>query len=284
MSNHPLVSVIITTYNSEKFIPQTLQSVLNQTYNNLEIIVVDDQSSDRTQELVRSFILDDDRIKLITVNHAGRPSVTRNTGVDNSTGSFIAFLDGDDIWTADKIERQIKYLLNDPECALVYSMSITFGDVNFFSPHFEVLPLLANAAKTKFDLIKKGNSITCSSVLCRRDAFYNAGKFDEDPELKVEDYDLWIRIGDFGTYGFIPRVHVYYRIHSAQFSSGWETKIKRILYLAKKRNLDLAGYNFYRNRGLFFLLIRNSIQLLHYLAAGLGSLWDKIKDALIKGI
>ncbi len=284
MNNRPLVSVIITTYNSEKFIPQSLQSVLNQTYKNLEIIVVDDQSSDRTQELVQSFILDDDRIKLIATKHAGRPSVTRNIGVDNSSADYIAFLDGDDVWTPDKIERQIKYLLNHPECALVYSMSITFGDVNFFSPHFEVLPLLNKAAKTKDDLITKGNSITCSSVLCRKEIFYNTGKFDEDPDLKVEDYDLWIRMGDFGAYGFIPRIHIYYRIHAGQFSSDWETKNKRILYLAEKRNLDLAGYNFYRNRGIIFLLVRNSIHLLNYFLAGLGSLWDKIKDVLIEGI
>ena len=148
----------------------------------------------------------------------------------------------------------------------VYSMSVTFGDVNLLSPFYEVLPLLHKAAVTRGDLLSKGNSITCSSVLIKSEFLKKVNGFDEDPKLKaVEDYDLWLRLSELGKFGFIPRIHTYYRVHSSQSSSDWETKQKRLEYLSKKRNIVLPKYRFYRNKSFPIRIARNCIHFLTFL-------------------
>lgn len=257
---NPLVSVIITTYNSEKFIEETLNSVLSQTYKNTEIIIVDDGSTDKTEEIAGKFLAKDSRIRFLSINHSGNPAAVRNIGIAEAKGEYAAFLDGDDRWEKNKLKEQVNALLKNPDAVLVYSASVTIG-VNISSPYFEVLPLLHKAAKTREDLIRKGNSIPLSAVLVRRNVLVKAGGFDEDPELKIEDFDLWLRLGELGTFLFLPRIHVFYRIHQNQFSADWGTKIKRLEYLAKKRNLQLSDYQFRRNKSFFFRVSRN---LIHY--------------------
>ncbi|PET00263.1 glycosyl transferase family 2 [Priestia megaterium] len=105
----PLVSVVIPTYNRGNIIENTINSVLNQTYSNLEIIIVDDCSNDNTEDVVKSF--HDERIKYIKHTKNSNGSVARNTGIKNSNGEYIAFLDSDDEWFPEKIDIQLSYLL-----------------------------------------------------------------------------------------------------------------------------------------------------------------------------
>jgi glycosyltransferase involved in cell wall biosynthesis len=282
MQSEPLISVVITTYNCEKYIEETLNSAINQLYKNLEIIVVDDGSTDNTKDVISKYQHIDQRISFYIIEHAGRPSVPRNYGIQKAKGEFIAFLDGDDIWIANKIETQIKKLIESPGSVLIYSMSVTFGDVNIFSPFFEVLPLINRSSLTREELIKNGNCIPTSTVIVRTDRIKSIGGFDEDPKLKIEDYDLWIRLGKLGTFCFLPRIKTYYRIHKNQFSGNWEVKQNNLKYLAEKNNFEIPPYNYYRNRGFFLMMIRNIIHLLHYLVAGLGSVYDNIKNNFIK--
>jgi len=274
---NPLVSVIISAYNSEKYLDEAVCSAAAQTYKNLEIIIVDDGSTDDTKtiglKLQELFAF----VNYFQVAHSGLPSVTRNIGIRKSVGEFIAFLDADDMWTKSKIEIQTKYLLCHPNDVLCYSMSITFGSVNIFSPHYELLPLPWKAVKTLDELLIKGNSIPLSSVLVRSSLLKKADGFDEDPELKIEDYDLWIRLGGFGNYGFINRIFTYYRIHKSQFSSDWETKKSRLEYLAKKRNLNLPPYKFFRNKNIVIRLARNFVHFLNFLWVSFLSLFDSNK-------
>jgi glycosyltransferase involved in cell wall biosynthesis len=260
LSIRPLVSVIIPTYNSSKYIEETINSVLNQSYQNFEIIVIDDSSTDKTISLLKILSESDSRISYYEIKHSGMPSTPRNYGINKAKGDLIAFLDSDDIWTENKLQEQLKYFQKFQDTIFVYSMSVTFGAVNFLSPNYEVLPLLFKAAKSKEDLKKKGNSITCSSVLVKSEALKKINGFDEDPKLKaVEDYDLWIRLSELGKFYFIPRIHVKYRVHKSQTSSSWEIKQNRLLYLAQKRNIELPKYKFYRNKGFVFRLVRNTI-------------------------
>ena len=263
MGNYnPLVSVIIPAFNVEKYIEETVSSVLNQTYTNFEIIVIDDSSTDKTPEIIENISKKNSRVKLFSIEHAGRPAVPRNFGISKAHGELIAFLDSDDLWAKEKLSAQIGILEKYPELIFVYSMRVTFGKVSLFSPHYEVLPLLHKAARSYDDLISKGNSITCSSVLIKKKYLEEVNGFDEDPELKaVEDYDLWLRLSKSGSFGFIPRIHTYYRVHSAQSSSDWEMKQKRLEYLASKRKIALRGYKFLRNKGILVRLLRN---LYHY--------------------
>ncbi len=273
--NNPLVSVIIPAFNVEKFIGETLRSVINQTYKNLEIIVVDDSSTDQTASVVKEFIKSDKRINYFKIEHAGRPAVPRNYGINKSKGELIAFLDSDDLWSKNKLTEQVFFLNKNPELIFVYSMSVTVGRVNIFSPFYEVLPLLHKAAATRNDLISKGNSITCSSVLIRAEYLKRINNFDEDPDLKaVEDYDLWLRLSELGNFGFIPRIQTFYRVHSTQSSSDWETKQKRLEYLSIKRNISLPKYNFYRNKGPIIRMARNLVHFLTFLYVKFISLFD----------
>ena len=259
----------------EKYIEETLYSVVNQTYRNLEIIVVDDSSEDKTLEKVKSFARKDNRIKYYVINHAGLPSATRNFGIEKSKADLIAFLDGDDIWSKNKLQEQVTFFLKHPELNFIYSMSVTFGEVNIFSPIYEVLPLLHKAAKTRDELIKNGNSITCSTVLVKTEVIKQTGGFDENPILKaVEDYDLWLRIAEKGSFGFIPRIHAYYRVHKNQSSADWQTKQARLEYLSAKHKLNLPAYRFYRNKNIFIRLARNLVHYLTYLRAKSSSFFD----------
>jgi len=187
-SGKHLVSVVIPTFNSGKFITDTLKSVLNQTYANFEIIVIDDGSTDNTVSILKNLTNNDKRINYYKIKHSGRPAIPRNFGIEKSKGEFIAFLDADDLWDKNKLATQISEFEKHPDYVFLYSMSVSFGNVTLFSPNYEVLPLLHKAVKTGNDLLKIGNSITCSSVLVKKEALQKVNGFDDDEKLKaVED-------------------------------------------------------------------------------------------------
>lgn len=260
-NNFPLVSAIIPVFNSEKYIAETINSVLRQTYKNIELIIVDDGSTDQTLEIVKQITLKDNRVKYYSIPPAGRPSVPRNYGIQKSNGEFIAFLDSDDLWHKRKTEIQLKRIIASPSSAFIYSMSITFGDVSPFSKQYELLPLPFRAAKNKLDLLAIGNTVPLSSVIVRKDKLVEQKGFDEDPLLQVEDYDLWIRLSEKNDFIFLPAVLVKYRIHTNQFSADWETHKKRLEYLSQKRALALPEYKKFRDKGILFSFIRNLIHL-----------------------
>ncbi|MGE5364450.1 MAG: glycosyltransferase [Bacteroidota bacterium] len=268
----PLVSVVIPCHNSSEYIRDTIKSVLAQDYENFEIIAVDDGSDDATPEILSSLAAGDKRIRVYSIPGAGRPSVPRNFGIRQARGEFTAFLDSDDLWRRNKLSDQVNYMQSHPDAVFVYSMSVTFGKVSVLSPNYEVLPLKGKAALSYEDLISKGNSVTCSSVLIRTEFLKKAGGFDEDPLLQIEDYDLWIRLSRMGPIGFMPRIHVYYRVHAVQFSGSWEIKKQRLEYLSQKLNVPLPEYKFARNRGIFVRLLRNAVHYANYTFA-LGSEW-----------
>jgi len=105
------VSVITPCYNDEKFIGKTIKSVINQTYENLEMIIVDDCSTDRSVEIIKGYMKKDPRIKLIENKVNSGAGVSRNNALRKAGGRFIAYLDGDDLWTKDKLEKQIAYMI-----------------------------------------------------------------------------------------------------------------------------------------------------------------------------
>ncbi len=261
----PLISVVIPAYNSENLIGATIDSVLAQTYEHFELVIVDDESNDRTPEIIKSFAGRDDRVKYLKIPHSGRPAVPLNKGIELSRGELVAFLDNDDLWDKHKLEEQVEYFEKNKQMVFVYSMSVTFGDVSVFSPYYEVLPLLFRAAVNHSELIAKGNSITASTVLAKREKLILAGNFDEDPELITHDFDMWLRLSELGSFGFIPRIHCKYRIHKSQLSRGWDIKKERLAYLQNKRDLNLPEYNFFRRRGILFLVPRNLIHFSTYL-------------------
>ncbi len=117
--NIPKVSVILPNYNRERYIGEAIESVLNQTYRNLELIVLDDGSTDNSLEVVSSY--KDNRLKLIRLHHIGFPGIVRNRGIEVSKGEFIGFIDSDDVWDKEKLEVQVNLLESDPEVGLVHT-------------------------------------------------------------------------------------------------------------------------------------------------------------------
>ncbi len=254
---NPLITVLIPAYNSSDYIEETINSVLSQTYKNVELIVIDDESTDNTLDILEKLSKADKRISYFQIKHSGRPAIPFNHGLRKAKGKYVAFLGSDDLWHKEKLADQVRYLEKNPSKVLVYSLSITFGKVNIFSPNYEMLPLPFRAAKTRTDLINIGNTVPASSVLARLDVVMKAGCHDEDPELMLEDYHLWLKMSEYGDMGFIPKIHLYYRVHDKQFSGDWETKRKRLKYLAEKTGLPLPEYKEFRNRGLVILMVRN---------------------------
>lgn len=216
--NFSLVSVIIPAYNAEVFIGRTLESVISQTYKNLEIIVVDDGSQDRTAEIVESFMQIDSRIVLFKQVNAG-VAAARNLAIAKSSGEFIAPIDADDIWYPEKIEKQVQCLLaSHPNVGLVYNWSVLVDEedviIGQYEPqhYFQFLTAEGNAYPALLYMNIIGNA---SVPLIRRSCFEKVGGYN--CELKqqnaqgCEDWDIYLRIADFYEYRVVPEFLVGYR-------------------------------------------------------------------------
>lgn len=185
-----LVSVIMPTYNRGNRIINSMKSVLNQTYENLELIVVDDGSTDNTENVIKQ--LKDARIKYISYENNKGPSFARNLGLDHARGEFISFQDSDDEWVPTNLECQLDHLNEcDDKNGVVYS-SIWFrsldGEKHVF-PNENLEPKEGNVLES----LLKTNFVYIQSVLTRKSNIEKAGKFDVDLP-SAEDWDLYIRL------------------------------------------------------------------------------------------
>jgi glycosyltransferase involved in cell wall biosynthesis len=211
----PLVSVIIPTYNRADYLKLVLKSVLEQTYKNIEVIVADDGSTDNTAEVVADF--NDPRIKYFYQRNTGLPAATRNLGLREVSGEYIAFLDSDDLWLPKKLEIQVEYLRNHPEYYLVYSNAWIIDETGARKG------LIANLELFKegeiFNNLVKYNFIPQLTVLMKRKVFEEIGFFNEDPALRaVEDYEYWLRVALRHKIGFVKEPLAMYRAHSGGMS------------------------------------------------------------------
>jgi glycosyltransferase involved in cell wall biosynthesis len=195
----PKVSVVIPTYNYGRFLGEAIQSVLDQTYQDFEIFVVDDGSTDNTKEVVISF--KDHRIKYVYKKNSG-VSAARNTGICASDGEYIAFLDSDDTWLPQNLELKVKLLDSHPKVALVCSDSYVFDNLTGatlgrlwhdrpFLRGFS--PRRASQHPLKEMLFQEACFIRASLTMVRRVVFTKVGYFDESLRT-AEDWDMFVRI------------------------------------------------------------------------------------------
>lgn len=203
---NPDVSIIIPAYNAKRFIHETLVSVLNQSYESYEVIVVDDGSTDSTREIVSDFVKQNQKISLITKSHSGGASA-RNTGLEKARGKFIAFLDSDDLWYPDKLAKQVSCIEKDPSIGLVSCLAVVINEESISTGLLAGRKLHGNCYKKMLDT---GGICGGSIVLVRRECFEKAGYFD--PTLKLfQDWDMWIRLTRHFKLVTIPEVLVGYR-------------------------------------------------------------------------
>ena len=190
--NNPLVSVIIPLYNAEKYIEETIQSVIDQTYSNWELLVIDDCSTDKSRDLVKNFEKEDSRIKLIESDtNFGGPARPRNIGIDNAKGEYIAFLDADDVWLADKLDKQLKNIV-DSEYDIIHTLANTIDTQGKILGKFNNQNIYNKLKYFCGDLtiLYFSNYININTVLMKKDITI---KFREDKNLvAIEDWLYWI--------------------------------------------------------------------------------------------
>jgi len=201
----PLVSVIIPSYNSAAFLPDSIESVLRQTYTQREVIVVDDGSSDNTADVIHPYL---DRITFIAKANGG-PASARNAGLRVARGVFLGFLDADDYWHEEKLDRQMAVMLSRPEVGLV-----ACGLVAVTPDRAAIGEYLYRNYTDREDFLRRlcgGNKVGGgSSALVRRSVLERVGMFDENLH-GTEDWDMWLRLALEADVHFVEEPLVYVR-------------------------------------------------------------------------
>lgn len=204
------VSVVIPTYNCARYIGDALKSVSMQSYDDCEIIVVDDGSDDGTADVVEK-----STVPCTYVSNARKkgPAGARNHGIKVSTGQFIAFLDADDAWLPNKLAVQVAVLRSDPQLMALGGWMIPWDDEESGVPEHSTV------RRYSFSEMVVRNRLATPTVICRRDAIEAVGLFDEELSIS-EDYELWLRLAKYGTVGRIETALARFRQRADGLSAG----------------------------------------------------------------
>lgn len=228
ITTKPLVSIVTPCYNSEKYISETIDSVFNQTYKNWEMIIVDDISSDNSIEIIKKYCEKDSRIKYYILEEKGGASLARNKAIRESQGKYIAFLDADDVWKSDKLEKQVQFMENN-------NYDFTYHNYELIDENSKKLNKLRIAPESityKRALI--GCSIGCLS------AMYNCesvGKVQIKRLDKRNDDALWFKILKKCNNGYLLNDNLaLYRVGNNSISSGSKTKLLKYHYQLYRNN------------------------------------------------
>ena len=231
--NKPLISVVIPAYNAEKYIEEALCSVLGQTYDNFEIVVVEDQSTDQTSSVIKKLAAKDARIRFFQNPRNLGIAKTRNFGIQAARGDFVAFLDADDYWEKNKIEKQLAIFERNDKVALVYSDGEIFG-----APGNKVGHKFSEFEKFQrgkvFGFLAWRDFIPTSSVIVKKKILEQVGGFCEDEKMRVgEDYYLWLKIVRFREIDYCPECLIFYRVTQDSRSADKIKAYKAIAHVYK---------------------------------------------------
>jgi len=231
----PTVSVVIPTYNRAHLIGMSIQSVLDQTYQDFEIIVVDDGSTDNIEEVVRSF--SDPRIKYVKHQENRGGSAARNTGIELAKGEFIAFQDSDDEWFPEKLAKQMKVFENAPmEVGVVYTGFLRIvNDKRIYIPQSWVKQKEGNIHEE----LLKGNFVTTQSIVARKECFEKAGMFDESLP-RLQDWELVISLSKYYNFKCIDEPLLTSPFTPDSISANKEALIKALKIILSKHFDDFA--------------------------------------------
>ena len=224
-----LISVIIPTYNRVSFLLESVNSILQQTYTEFEIIIVSDGSTDNTKEEIAK--LKDSRIKFIELDkNYGYPAKARNEGINISNGEFIAFCDDDDLWEIDKLEKQMK-MVNLGYNFIFTNYKFLEGSKTFIKKKYlrYVVSFIINQINNKISylFLSLTNPIVNSSVLVNKKLISKI-KFNESISYRAsEDYQVWIQIYDSSKPFFLRKELVKYRLHENNISNDLFANLKR---------------------------------------------------------
>ncbi|MEQ9553739.1 MAG: glycosyltransferase [Coleofasciculus sp. G3-WIS-01] len=207
-----LISVIIPAYNAEKTIEETVESVLNQTFTDFELLIIDDGSQDSTLDIIKR--ISDPRIQVFSYPNGGA-NISRNRGLAQAGGEYVAFLDADDLWTPDKLEAQLSALQTNPQAAVAYSWT-SFIDESGNFLHKGICSTDTGNVYAKLLLVNFLES--GSNPLIRRQALVKIDGFDESLPA-CQDTDLYLRLAEHYLFTVVPKIQVFYRRSSQSVSS-----------------------------------------------------------------
>jgi glycosyltransferase involved in cell wall biosynthesis len=230
----PQVSVIIPAYNAERTIVPAVRSVLAQTWSDLEVLVINDESSDGT--LARLATFSDERLRVLTCRKQG-VAAARNHGIDLARGEFISFLDADDLWTARKIETELQALLGRPDAGAAYSWTAFVDEQGEFL--FAKDPQLAERDVYP-ELLVNFFLASGSNLLVRRRCVETVGTFDADCQ-PVEDWEYCLRIARHCRFVLVPRYQIFYRFGIGSASTDVERYEERIRAVVEREFERASG-------------------------------------------
>jgi glycosyltransferase involved in cell wall biosynthesis len=267
----PSISVVIPTYNRAQNLIKALSSVSQQTYQPVEIIVVDDGSTDETESVVRSFRSELNKtsttVEFIQHNTNKGPAAARNTGIEHATGDFVAFLDSDDWWLDQKLELQMQLLVDSsPDTAVIYCEYYRQDEKNYRrKPNSQCY-----SGDVHEQLLQGWCPATTSLFLIRREALSDVGGF-ETGVMSFEDYDLWLRLAETYNFDYYPEPLVVKRVNGDdQLSSGGSVRRHNLNAFLNKWGDQMAAVDPSAPRRFKRQHIRNIA-------------WDKTMEALDSG-
>jgi glycosyltransferase involved in cell wall biosynthesis len=249
----PKVSIIIPTSNRAQLLIRAIKSVLNQTFQDFELIIVDDGSTDNTKEIVEQYQKNDSRIKYIWQENSGSPPMPKNIGIKHSQGKYIAFLDSDDEWLFEKLEKQLKLFKQGSNklglvgCDAIIVNEKTTKQWIYHTPKY--------STKDNFVRLLDGNFVcSTSSTMIKKSVLDDVGDFDEN-FLFPEDWDLWIRISQKYRIDFVyePLFKYYFHQRNVSLTSEVHRKIQDYEYLCKKHSKYYLKYPKYLSKKLRFM-------------------------------
>ena len=255
---NPKVSVIIPTYNRAHLVGRAIQSVLNQTYQDFEIIVVDDGSTDNTEEIVKSF--NDERIRYIRHEKNKGAPAARNTGIKLAKGKYIGLLDDDDEWLPEKLEKQMSKFQNSSEKVGVIYSGFFYVSEKSGKIVSEIIPLLRGEVYAN---LLKGCILGSPTPLIKKRCFQKAGFFDETLP-SCQDWDMWIRLSKYCDFDFVPDILAKHHVHGGQISVDLNAKIVAREKLIEKYWVDLS-----KNSQAFSVILKR-LGILYSLAGNQG--------------
>lgn len=237
-----LVSVIMPTYNTGSILTESIDSILNQTYKNLELIITDDKSDDETTlSILRSYMLKDERVKVFFLDENKGTGYARNNSIKNAQGQYIAFCDSDDKWFPDKLERQVSFLKQKGGC-------LTYSSYILCDQHNNEKGIVISPKKVTFGMMKRDNKIGCLTLLYDTQQY---GKFYFPLLRKRQDWALLLTILKKCTVAYgIQKPLASYRIRQDSLS---RNKISLIKYNLNVYN-KILGYSHAKSCLYFFLV------------------------------
>lgn len=220
----PLVSVVVPTFNRAALLAETLASILAQTYPRLELIIVDNLSTDDTEAYLQS--LHDHRVRRYRNANDGVIARNRNLGIKAARGKYVALCDDDDLWQPEKLAEQVAVMESNERIGLCYTNAAVFGDNGVSDTWLIKTKVFHN----HFTRLLLRNFIPNSSVLIRKNVLDAAGGFDESANLApFEDYELWLRIAHSHPLAYIDKPLLKYRIHGANWAGKYGNRQRIVI-------------------------------------------------------